>query len=157
MKDSLPKCAVLTCPNAADPRWFARDVNGHAVMICDGHDLTPTADEVTVRPPDPSAYDLAERIIYNGYRPTAEEEVERIAVALIAETARVKERDAELAELRDLADLVDDADILALPPELREVRLRWVATRCHQHQEQEVATGVINDPTKTSPRRASDA
>lgn len=42
----LPKCAVLTCTNEADPRWFA-----HGVMICDGHDPKPQAKEVSVQPP----------------------------------------------------------------------------------------------------------
>lgn len=33
----------------------------------------------------------------------------------------------EMDELRDLADLVRDADLVALPPELQAVRLRWYA------------------------------
>lgn len=119
--EKLPKCAVLVCLNEADPRWFARDVNGRAVMICDGHDPTPPAAEVCVCPPDPSAKDLATRIIRNGYSPTPDE-VERVAHALLAEQK-------ELAELRDLADLVNDADISALPPELLAVKQRWLAER----------------------------
>lgn len=98
----LPQCAVRTCTHEADPRWFARDVNGHAVMICDGHDPTPPADEVTPAAPDPSVYDLAERIVRHGYSATAAE-VERIAYALIVEAAR------------------------ALPPELLTDRQLWVA------------------------------
>jgi hypothetical protein len=131
----MTKCAVLTCTNEADPRWFARDVNDRAVAICDGHEPMPRPDEVAVRPPDPSAHDLAARIVCNGYSPTAAE-VERVAHALIVETtrvivetARVKECEEELAELRDLADLVSDADISALPPELLAVRQRWIADR----------------------------
>lgn len=58
----LPKCAVLTCLNEADPRWFAHDANGCAVMICDGHESAPRADEVAIDPPD-----LAERIERNDF------------------------------------------------------------------------------------------
>lgn len=46
----MEKCAVLTCTNTADPRWYACDVNGRAVMICDGHDPMPSVSEVAVRP-----------------------------------------------------------------------------------------------------------
>jgi hypothetical protein len=124
---TLPKCAVLTCTNEADPRWYARDVNGRCVMICDGHEPTPRPTEVAVCPPDPSAQELAEDIV-NGSS-AARCEVERIAHALLAESARAKVQETELAELRDLADLVRDADISALPPELRAVRQRWIADR----------------------------
>lgn len=117
----LPQCAVLTCPNVADPRWYARDVNNRAVMICDGHDPTPSANEVACCPPDPSVQDLAARIICNDYSPTSGE-VTCIAAALVADQE-------ELAELRDLADLVNDADISALPPELLAVKQRWLAQR----------------------------
>lgn len=117
----LPKCAVLICPNEADPRWYARDVNNHPVMICDGHDPTPQPSEVAIRLPDPTAKDLADRIVCNGYSPTPAE-VERVAHALVA-------AHEELDELRDLADLVNDADIAALPPELLAVRQRWIAER----------------------------
>jgi hypothetical protein len=41
--------------------------------------------------------------------------------------ARVMELEDELTDLRDLADLVRDADISALPPEILEVRQRWLA------------------------------
>jgi hypothetical protein len=43
---TLPKCAVLACPNTADPRWFARDMSGRAVMICDGHETPLLPGEV---------------------------------------------------------------------------------------------------------------
>ena len=78
----LPKCAVLTCTNEADPRWYARDANDHPVMICDGHDPMPPPSEVAVRPPDPAAKDLADRIVRNGYSPTPAE-VARVAHALV--------------------------------------------------------------------------
>ena len=126
--EAIPQCAVLTCTNVADPRWFARDVNGRAVMICDGHDPTPQANAVASASPDPDVHDLAERIVRHGYSATAAE-VARIAFALIVDAANAKERDAELVELRDLADLVSDADISALPPELLAVRQRWIADR----------------------------
>jgi hypothetical protein len=133
---SLPKCAVLTCTNEADPRWYATDVNGRAVMICDGHDPRPQPDEVTVCPPDPSAHELAERLV-NGFS-ASREEVVHVARALLTEAARAKEQEAELAELRDLADLVRDADIISLPPELLAVRQRWIADRCaKEHAEAE--------------------
>jgi hypothetical protein len=90
---TLPQCAVLSCINTADPRWFARDAKGRAVMICDGHDPMPRADEVAPAAPDPGVHDLAERgahdlaesVVRHGYSPTASE-VERIAHALIVET-----------------------------------------------------------------------
>lgn len=44
----LPKCALLTCPHEADPRWWACDVNDHPVMICDGHFREPKPSEVMV-------------------------------------------------------------------------------------------------------------
>lgn len=115
----LPKCAVLTCANEADPRCYARDVNDHPVMICDGHEPMPKSSEVAVRLPDPTAKDLADRIVRNGYSPTPAE-VERVAHALLAEQE-------ELSALRDLADLVRDADISALPPELLAVKQCWLA------------------------------
>lgn len=43
--------------------------------------------------------------------------------------ARAKALEPELADLRDLADLVSDADISALPPELRAARQRWIAKK----------------------------
>lgn len=125
---TLPQCAVLTCTNTADPRWLARDVNGRAVMICDGHEPPPKADEVAPCPPDPSARDLAERVVHNGYSATFGE-VERVAHALLAEVSCTRAQAAELAELRDLADLVSDADISTLPPELLAVRQHWLAAR----------------------------
>jgi hypothetical protein len=123
----LPKCAVLTCTNEADPRWYARDANGRGVMICDGHEPTPKPDEVAVCPPDPSALELAERIV-NGFS-ASRDDVERVARALLTKVVRAKAQEAELAELCDLADLVRDADISALPPELLEVQLRWEVAR----------------------------
>lgn len=51
----LPKCAVLTCVNKADPRWYAKDVNGRVVMICDGHDPGPSPTEVVARVVDRAA------------------------------------------------------------------------------------------------------
>jgi len=116
---NLPKCAVLTCTNEADPRFYVWDVNGAAVMICDGHNPMPKVNEVAARPPDPSPSDLAARVVRNGYSPTPAE-VQRIAQALVDDQE-------ELAELRDLADLVSDADISALPPELLKVKQRWIA------------------------------
>lgn len=130
MKTTLPECAVLTCSNTADPRWFAYDVNGLLVMICDGHVLLPKPSEVTARLPDPTVLDLATRIVRNSgnsYSPTPGE-IDRVAYALLADQE-------ELAELRDLADLVNDADISTLPPELLAVRQRWLAKR----HDQEVA------------------
>lgn len=47
----------------------------------------------------------------------------------LLEHAGKKEHVKELAKLRDLADLVSDADISALPPELRAVRQQWLADR----------------------------
>lgn len=133
---NLPKCAVLTCTNEADPRWYAMDVNSRFVMICDGHDPRPKPDEVAVCPPSPSAHELAERIVSGAS--ALRMDVEDVARALLAETARAKVLEAELAELRDLADLVRDADIAALPPELLEVRLRWeVAQHGVAHQTRE--------------------
>jgi len=129
----LAKCAVLTCPNEADPRWFARDVNDHPVMICDGHVPMPKPSEVAVRPPDPTALDLAARIVRNGYAPRPSE-VERVAHALLAEQE-------ELSELRDIADLVSDADISALPPELLAVKQRWLAAR-HAKEVAEAETAL---------------
>lgn len=123
---SLPQCAVRTCTHEADPRWFARDVNGRAVMICDGHDPTPPASEVTPAAPDPGVYDLAERIVRHGYSASAAE-VERIAYALIVEAADAKARDTELGELRDLAFAIH-ADI-GLSPEQLEVKQRLIADR----------------------------
>ena len=102
--DTLPQCAVLTCTNTADPRWLARDVNGRHVMICDGHLLTPQANEVALCPPDPSAQALAERIVHNRYSPTSDE-VARLAQALLTALA---EHAAELAKLRNRADLVNE-------------------------------------------------
>lgn len=133
----IPQCAVLICTNEADPRWFARDVNDQPVMICDGHDPMPKPSEVAIRPPDPTAVDLAARIAHNGYSPTPGE-VERVARALLTEQE-------ELAELRDIADLVSDADISALPPELLAVRQRWIAER-HAKEVAEVEAEI----TKTS-------
>lgn len=130
---TLPQCAVLTCTNTADPRYYARDVNDRPVMICDGHDPTPRADEVAVCPPDPPALDLATRIVRNGYSPTPGE-VTRLAAALVADQE-------ELSELRDLADLVNDADISALPPELLAVKQRWLAER-HTKEVAEVEAAI---------------
>lgn len=42
----LPQCGVLTCTNEADPRWYAYNLSGRLVMICDGHDPRPTPSEV---------------------------------------------------------------------------------------------------------------
>ena len=125
MAVTLPKCAVLTCTIEADPRWYATDVNGRTVMICDGHNPRPKPDEVAVCPPGPSVHELAERIV--GGDSVLREDVKDVARALLAETARAKAQEAELAELRDIVDLVRDADIAALPPELLEVRQRWFA------------------------------
>jgi hypothetical protein len=50
---TLPKCAVRRCANTADPRWFARDANGHAVMICDGHEIPLGPDDVEEAPRTP--------------------------------------------------------------------------------------------------------
>lgn len=119
---TLPKCAVLTCENTADPRFYAHDVHGRAVMICDGHEPVPPPSEVAIGAPDPSAHELAERVVRDGYAATPDQ-VTLIASALIVEAD-------ELAELRDLADLVRDADISALPPELLAVRQRWIAESC---------------------------
>jgi DNA repair protein RadA/Sms len=119
METPLPKCAVLICPNEADPRWYARDVNDQPVMICDGHVPMPKPSEVTSRPSDLTVLDLAARITHNGYSPTPRE-VERLAHALRA-------TQVELAELRDVADLVRDADISRLSPELLAVKQRWLA------------------------------
>jgi len=129
----LAKCAVLTCPNEADPRWFARDVNDHPVMICDGHVPMPKPAEVAARPLDPAALDLAARIVRNGYSPTPSE-VERVSHALLDEQE-------ELAELRDIAGLVSDADINALPLELLVVRQRWLAAR-HAKEVAEAAVAL---------------
>jgi hypothetical protein len=87
---TLPKCAVLTCPNTADPRRFARDVNDYPVMICDGHNQMPKPSAVARRSPDLTAWDLAGRIVRSGYSPTPSE-VLCIAHALLAahEAARV--------------------------------------------------------------------
>jgi hypothetical protein len=95
-------------------------------MICDGHDPTPPASEVTPALPDPSVHDLAERIVHHGYSATAAE-VERIAHALIVEATNAKERDAELDALRDLAFAIH-ADI-ELSPEQLEVKQRLIADR----------------------------
>ena len=124
----LPQCAVLPCTNTADPRWFARDVNGYRVMICDGHLLPPQANEVASCPPETSAQDIAARVVRNGYSPTPGE-VERIAQELLAEVSLAKEHAAELSELRDLAKLVNDANLSELPPELRAVQQRWREAR----------------------------
>lgn len=121
----LRQCAVLTCTNTADPRWFARDVNGRAVMICDGHLLPPQANEVANGPPDPSAQDLAERVVHNGYAPTFGE-VERIAQGLLASLAK---HTADLSELRDLADLANAALNAATLSELRAVKQSWREAR----------------------------
>ena len=102
----LPQCAVLTCSNTADPRWLARDANGHHVMICDRHLLPPQAHEVALCPPDPSSQALAERIVRYNYAPTSAE-VACLAQALLTTLA---EHAAELAELRNRADLVKAAE-----------------------------------------------
>jgi hypothetical protein len=136
---TLPKCAVLTCTNDADPRWYARDVNNRSIMICDGHVPPPRPDEVAVCPPDPSAHELAERI-YDGLG-ASHEEINRVAYALLIESARAKAQEAELAELRDLADIVRDADIIALPPELLAVRQRWIA-ECHAKELAEAEAAI---------------
>ena len=138
---TLPECAVLTCTNKADPRWFARDVNDHPVMICDGHVPMPKPSEVAIRPPDPTALDLAARIVRNGYSPTPGE-VERVAHALLADQE-------ELAELRDIAALVSDADICALPPELLAVKQRWLAERhAKEVAEAEAALAAMHYPER---------
>lgn len=79
---TLPKCAVLTCPITADPRWFARDTDDHPVMICDGHAQMPKPSEVAKRPSDLTARDLALRIVRSDYSPTPRE-VECVARALL--------------------------------------------------------------------------
>jgi len=43
---ALPLCAVIGCTNDADPRWFARDMDGDRAMICDGHDPYPSPEMV---------------------------------------------------------------------------------------------------------------
>lgn len=59
---TLPKCAVRACPNQADPRWHARDVNDRRVMICDGHEALPKPGEVSLCPPAVRGTDPSETI-----------------------------------------------------------------------------------------------
>jgi hypothetical protein len=141
---TLPKCAVLTCDNDADPRWYAADVNGRAVMICDGHVPPPRPDEVAARPRDLSAHELAARIV-DGFSPTRLDVVD-VARALLAEAARAKVQEAELAELRDIVDLVRDADIAALPPELLAVRQGWIAESYAKKVAKAEATAAAQTP-----------
>lgn len=116
---TFPPCAVLACTNTADPRWTARDLNGRGVMICDGHDPFPTAAEVRPRPPDPSALEIAERVVREGYAPSSSE-ITHVSMALIGAVAAGN-------ELRELAFAIH-ADI-ELSPELREAKQRLIADR----------------------------
>ena len=149
MAVTLPKCAVLTCSNDADPRWYATDVNGRAVMICDGHVPPPRPDEVAVRPPDLPVHDLAARIV-DGFSPTRLDVVD-VASALLAEAARTKAQEAELVELRDIVDLVRDADIAALPPELLAVRQRWFAESYAKEVAEAEAAAIAQAPRLEHP------
>jgi hypothetical protein len=90
MSRTLPKCAVLTCTNTADPRWYVSDVKGYSVMICDGHAGIPRPEEVAPRPTDLSTKEIAERIVRGDYVNFDEEE--RVARELIElSNARARE------------------------------------------------------------------
>jgi hypothetical protein len=94
------QCSVCGCLNMADPRWWAHDVSGRSLPICDGHEGTPCVAESLTACTCPPVTDLA----YVEHVMAAEGRAEhatidaRITAAILAERARIAAAILETAQ-----------------------------------------------------------